>query len=104
MAASTLVLHLVRSQLAGVGKAPAAEATAVGFDVSVLEHVSLQVAGLGEALLANGALVGPRALMGQQVSLKVTGLLEEFATMRTGMWFDAIVTQDVCDQVVLGRV
>lgn len=104
VAAPALVLHLMRSQLAGIGKAAAAEAAAVGFDVGVLEHVSLQVAGLGEALLADGALVGPRALMGQQVGLKMAGLLEELPTMWTGMRFDAVVAQDVRDQVVLGGV
>lgn len=104
MAAPTLVLHLVRSQLAGIGEAAAAEAAAVGFDVGVLEHVALQVAGLGEALLADGALVGPRTLVGQQVGLKMAGLLEELPTMWTGMRFDAVVAQDVRDQVVLGGV
>ena len=64
MAATPLVLHLVRSQFAGIGEATAAEAAAVRLDVSVLEHVSLQMAGLGEALLADGALVGPRTLVG----------------------------------------
>lgn len=104
VAPSTFVLHLMRSQLAGVGEASAAEAAAVGFDVSVLEHVSLQVAGLGEALLANSALVGSSALVGQQVGLEVTGLLEELATVWTCMWLDAIVAQDVRNQVVLGGV
>lgn len=104
MAAPTLVLHLVRPQLAGIGEAAAAEAAAVGLDIGVLEHVSLQVAGLGEALLADGALVGPRTLVGQQVGLKMTGLLEELPTMWTCVRFDAVVAQDVCDQVVLGGV
>lgn len=34
----------------------------------------------------------------------MAGLLEEFAAMWTGMWFDAIVAQDVRDQIVLGGV
>lgn len=34
----------------------------------------------------------------------MTGLLEKLPAMWAGMWFDAIVTQDVCDQVVLGGV
>ena len=70
----------------------------------MLQHVSLQVARLGEALLADGALVGPRTLVGEQVGLKMTGLLEEFPAVWTGVWFDAVVAQDVCDQVVLGGV
>lgn len=104
MAASPFVLYLMRSQLAGVGEAPATKAAAVRFDVGVLEHVSLQMAGLGEALLADGALVGPCALMGQQVGLKMTGLLEELPAVRTGVRFDAVVSEDVCYQVVLGGV
>lgn len=104
VAAAALVLYLVRSQLAGIGEASAAEAAAVGFDVGVLQHVSLQVAGLREALLANGALVGPRTLVGQQVGLEVAGLLEKLAAVRTRVRFDAVVAQDVRDQVVLGGV
>ena len=34
----------------------------------------------------------------------MAGLLEELPAVRTGMWFDAIVAQDVCDQVVFGGV
>lgn len=64
MAASTLVLNFMRSQLTGIGKATAAEAAAVGLDISVLEHVALQVAGLSETLLADGAFVGPCTLVG----------------------------------------
>lgn len=60
--------------------------------------------GLGEALLADGALVGPRTLVGQQMGLEMTGLLEELPTMWASMWFNAIVSQDVCDQVVFGGV
>lgn len=104
VAPSALVLHLVCSQLAGVGEASATEAAAVGFDVSVLEHVSLQVAGLGETLLANSALMGSSALVGQQVGLEVTGLLEELAAVWTCVWLYAVVAQDVCDQVVLRGV
>lgn len=104
MAPSTLVLHFMRPQLAGISKTPATEAAAIGLDVSVLEHVALQVAGLCKALLAHSAFVWPRALVGQQMCLKVAGLLEELPTVRTGMWFDAIVSQDVCDKVVLRGV
>lgn len=64
MAAASFVLHLVRSQFAGIGEATAAEAAAVGLYVGVLQHVSLQVTGLGEALLADCALVRPRTLVG----------------------------------------
>lgn len=104
VAPSTLVLHFMRPQLAGIGKAPAAEAAAVGLDVSVLEHVTLQVTGLSKALLAHSAFVWPRALVGQQMRLKMAGLFEELSTMGTSMWFNAIVSQDVCDKIVFGSV
>lgn len=64
MATASFMLHLMCSQLTGIGEATATEAAAVGFDISMLEHVSLQVAGLGEAFLAYGALVGTCTLMG----------------------------------------
>lgn len=64
MAPSTLVLHFMGPQLAGIGKPPAAEAAAVGLDISVLQHVALQVAGLRKALLAHSAFVWPRTLVG----------------------------------------
>lgn len=104
MAPSTLVLHFMRPQLAGIGKPSATEAAAVGLDVSVLEHVTLQVTGLCKALLAHSAFVWPRALVGQQMCLKVAGLFEELPTVGTCMWFNAIMSQDVCDQIVFGGV
>lgn len=36
--------------------------------------------------------------------LKMAGLLEKLSTMQTLMWFDAIVTKDVRNQVVLRSV
>lgn len=41
VAATSLMLHLVGSQLAGVGKASATEAAAEGLDIGVLQHVAL---------------------------------------------------------------
>lgn len=34
------------------------------------------------------------------MGLEVTGLLEKLSAMWTGMRFDAVVAQDVCDQVI----
>lgn len=39
VAAASLVLHLMGSQLTGVGKASAAKAAAEGLDIRVLQHV-----------------------------------------------------------------
>lgn len=38
------------------------------------------------------------------MGLEVTGLLEKLSAMWTGMRFDAVVAQDVCDQVILRGV
>lgn len=81
MALTILVFVLVGPQLAWVCKATATEATAVGLDVRMLEHVPLQVAGLREGLFTNGALVRSGSLVGEQVSLEVARLLEELSTV-----------------------
>lgn len=81
MALTVLVFVLVGSQLTWVGKATATEATAVGLDVRMLEHVPLQVAGLREGLFTNSALVRSGSLVGEQVSLEVARLLKELSTV-----------------------
>lgn len=70
----------------------------------MLHHVSLQVAGLGKGLVTHLALVGPHALVCEQVCVQVAQLLEQLPTEVTPMWFDAVVAQDVCDQVILRGV
>lgn len=70
----------------------------------MLHHVSLQVAGLSEGLVAHLALVGPHALVGEQVCVQVAQLLKQLPTQVASMWLDAVVPQDVRDQVVLGGV
>lgn len=70
----------------------------------MLHHVSLQVAGLSEGFVAHLTLVGPHALMCEQVCVQVAQLLEQLSTEMTPVRLDAIVTQDVRDQVVLGGV
>lgn len=70
----------------------------------MLHHVSLQVAGLGKGFVAHLTLVGPHALMCEQVCVQVAQLLEQLSTEMTPMWLDAIVTQDMCNQVVLRGV
>lgn len=70
----------------------------------MLQHVPFKVTSLGKGLLADGALVWPRSLVRKQMRLKMAGLLEELSTMQTLMWFDAIVTKDVRNQVVFRSV
>lgn len=70
----------------------------------MLHHVSLQVAGLGEGLVAHLALVRTHALVGEQVRVQVAQLLKQLSTKVASMWLNAVVPQDVCDQVVLGGV
>lgn len=76
----------------------------VGLHVAVLHHVSLQVTGLSEGFVANLAFVGPHALVGEQVCVQVTQLLEQLPTQVTPVRLDAVVPQDVRDQVIFGGV
>lgn len=76
----------------------------VWLHVTVLHHVSLQVAGLSESLVANLALVGSHAPVGEQVCVQVAQLLEQLPAQVASMWLDAVVPQDMRDQVVLGSV
>lgn len=70
----------------------------------MLHHVSLQVTGLSEGFVAYLAFVGPHALVGEKVCVQVTQLLEQLPAQVTPVRLDAVVPQDVCDQVVLGGV
>lgn len=101
---SFLMFQLMGAKLTRVRKTSAAHIAAVRLDVTVLHHVSLQVAGLSEGLVAHLALVGPHALVGKQVCVQVTQLLKKFPTQVTSMRLDAVVPQDMCNQVVLGGV
>lgn len=76
----------------------------VGLHIAVLHHVSLQVTGLSEGFVANLAFVGPHALVGEQVCVQVTQLLEQFPTQVTPVRLDAVVPQDVRDQIIFGCV
>lgn len=78
--------------------------TPVWLHITMLHHVSLQVAGLSESFVAHLALVGPHAPVSEQVCVQVAQLLEQLPTQVASMRFDAIVSQDVRDQVVLGSV
>lgn len=62
------------------------------------------MAGLSKALFADAALVRPCALVRQEVCLQVARLLKELTTVWAGMWFNAIMTQDVRYKVILGSV
>ena len=66
--------------------------------------MSLQVAGLGEGLVAHLALVGPHAPVGEQVRVQVTQLLEKLPTEVAPVRLNAVVAQNVRDQVVLRGV
>lgn len=101
---TTLMLRLVRFQLAGVGKTPATDPAVVRLDITVLHHVSLKVAGLSESLVTDLALMWPSALVCQHMCVQVAQLLEKLATSGASMWLNAAVPQDMGDQVVLGRV
>lgn len=70
----------------------------------MLHHVSLQVTGLSESFVTHLAFVGPHTLVGEQVCVQVTQLLEQLTTQVTPVRLDAVVPQDVRDQVVLGGV
>lgn len=70
----------------------------------MLHHVPLQVAGLGEGLVAHLTFVGPHALVCEQVCVQVAQLLEQLPTQVAAMRLNAVVPQNVCDQVVFGGV
>lgn len=70
----------------------------------MLHHVSLQVTRLSESFVAHLAFVGPHAPVGEQMCVQVTQLLEQLPAQVTPVWLDAVVPQDVRDQVVLRGV
>lgn len=54
--------------------------------------------------MAHLALVGPHALVGEQVCVQVAQLLEQLPAQVASVGLDAVVSQDVRDQVVFGGV
>lgn len=70
----------------------------------MLHHVPLQVARLSESFVAHLAFVGPHAPVGEQMCVQVTQLLEQLPAQVTPVRLDAVVPQDVRDQVVLRGV
>lgn len=54
--------------------------------------------------MAHLALVGSHAPVGEQVCVQVAQLLKQLPAEVASMWLNAVVPQDVCDQVVFGGV
>lgn len=90
--------------LAQEGKSMGAEGSPVRLHITVLHHMPLQVAGLSECFVAHLALVGPHALVGEQVRVQVAKLLEQLPAQVAAVRLDAVVAQDVGDQIVLGGI
>lgn len=90
--------------LAQEGKSMGAEGSPVRLHITVLHHMPLQVAGLSERFVAHLALVGPHSLVGEQVCVQMAQLLEQLPAQVAAVRLDAVVAQDVGDQIVLGGV